>query len=430
MTGGDLRSLLSTVEAAHARIAPRFLRAEPRRRALRYLCGLALSNGPRGGRRLVMRGGEEQPDGMQRLLTSAQWDSEVVRDDLQDMVAEHLGDPGGVLVVGERHFRKNGVRSAGVHERYDRLTGRVTNGQLGVFLLYVSPRGSAIVDRELYLPPVWLADPRRRRDAGLGDEVRFREVGELAALMAARTRVPAAWLVAGRPYGASGSLHTALQRRGIPHVLEVDPAEVLPFLVDNRVVAQSVDAVLGRSGHAGHGPRGADEPARPRRWNTVRWARFPLAPAAHHGFCRWLVVAEPMSPGLVRRCHVACGPTGTPLNELARAVETAERAPDCLAAACVHAGLDNYEARQRTAWYRHVTLSAIAHSCLEIARADADPARAESSPGRTAAVVMGAVGAIPRGAGHRTRTARGTSFPRRWEPADWMSARPVGGRVG
>jgi hypothetical protein len=35
------------------------------------------------------------PDGMQRLLATADWDLDLVRDDLRACVVEHLGDPGG-----------------------------------------------------------------------------------------------------------------------------------------------------------------------------------------------------------------------------------------------------------------------------------------------------------------------------------------------
>jgi hypothetical protein len=42
--------------------------------------------------------GEHTPDGIQRLLSSARWDADEVRDDLRSYVAEELGDPGGVLM--------------------------------------------------------------------------------------------------------------------------------------------------------------------------------------------------------------------------------------------------------------------------------------------------------------------------------------------
>jgi SRSO17 transposase len=45
--------------------------------------------------------GEATPDGMQRLLNTAKWDADRVRDDLQAYVLTHLADPQAVLVVDE-----------------------------------------------------------------------------------------------------------------------------------------------------------------------------------------------------------------------------------------------------------------------------------------------------------------------------------------
>ena len=44
--------------------------------------------------------------GVQHLLARADWDADAVRDDLARYVAEHLGDPGGVLVVDGTGFLK------------------------------------------------------------------------------------------------------------------------------------------------------------------------------------------------------------------------------------------------------------------------------------------------------------------------------------
>jgi SRSO17 transposase len=87
--------------ALHARIAGQFARAEPRRRALAYLRGLLGNVTRKNGWQLAEHAGERTPDGMQRLLSTADWDPDRVRDDLRAYVVEHLGDPGAVLVVDE-----------------------------------------------------------------------------------------------------------------------------------------------------------------------------------------------------------------------------------------------------------------------------------------------------------------------------------------
>jgi hypothetical protein len=79
----EVRAWAVGLEALHARIAPRFARAEPRRRMLAYLRGLLGNVGRKNGWQLAEHAGEATPDGMQRLLATADWDPDLVRDDLR-----------------------------------------------------------------------------------------------------------------------------------------------------------------------------------------------------------------------------------------------------------------------------------------------------------------------------------------------------------
>jgi DDE superfamily endonuclease len=109
----DVRAWAAGLEGLHARIAGRFARAEPRRRVLAYLRGLLGPVGRKNGWQLAEHAGERTPDGMQRLLATADWDPDLVRDDLRGYVVEHLGDPQAVLVVDETGFLKKGTTSVG-----------------------------------------------------------------------------------------------------------------------------------------------------------------------------------------------------------------------------------------------------------------------------------------------------------------------------
>src|SRR6267142_2319594 len=147
--------------ALHARIAPRFGRAEPRRRALAYLRGLTSPVERKNGWQLAEQIGERTPDGVQRLLATARWDADAVRDDLRAYVVEHLGTDDGVLVVDETGFVKKGTQSVGVKRQYSGTAGRIENCQIGVFLAYASAQGHTLLDRELYLPKEWTEDRER-----------------------------------------------------------------------------------------------------------------------------------------------------------------------------------------------------------------------------------------------------------------------------
>jgi hypothetical protein len=52
------------LEHLHARIAPRFVRPEPRRRALAYLKGTVSATQRKNGWQLAEHAGESRPDGM------------------------------------------------------------------------------------------------------------------------------------------------------------------------------------------------------------------------------------------------------------------------------------------------------------------------------------------------------------------------------
>lgn len=133
----------------HARLAPRFARPEPRRRALAYLQGILSDTARKNGWQLAEHAGEARPDGMQRLLGSSVWDTEGVRDEVRSYVLEQLGQESAILVIDESGFPKRGNKSAGVGLQYCGTTGQVQNCQVGVFLTYVTARGHSLIDREL-----------------------------------------------------------------------------------------------------------------------------------------------------------------------------------------------------------------------------------------------------------------------------------------
>ena len=79
---------------------------------------------------------------------------------MRDCALETVADDDAVLVVDETGFLKQGKTSCGVARQYTGSAGKITNFQIGVFACYVTQRGHAFIDRELYLPK---AGPMIRR---------------------------------------------------------------------------------------------------------------------------------------------------------------------------------------------------------------------------------------------------------------------------
>ncbi|GAA2484812.1 hypothetical protein GCM10010276_23230 [Streptomyces longisporus] len=209
---------------AMSRIAGRFARIEPRLRAGRLALGL-LSDLPRKNCWTIAEwAGEKTPHGMQHLLCRASWDADAVRDDVREYVVEHLYDEAAVLVVDETGDVKKGTRTVGVQRQYTGTAGRIENSQVAVYLVYAGARGHAAVDRELYVPRSWTADPQRCQAAGLGEDTAFVTKPEVARVMIERFldaghRID--WVTGDEVYGGNPKLRAALEERGMGYVLAV-----------------------------------------------------------------------------------------------------------------------------------------------------------------------------------------------------------------
>jgi len=233
MTSADVCRWVQSLSRLHARIAPRFARPEPRRRALAYLQGILSDTGRKNGWQLAEHAREARPDGMQRLLSRAVWDTDGVRDDLRSYTLEQLGQESAVLAIDETSFPKRGKHSAGVGVQYCGTTGQVENCQVGVFLSYVTAKGHALIDRELYLPADWCEDRDRRRAAGIPESVRFQTKPELAVQMLERlfqAHLPISWVVADTVYGGNLDLRTWLETHQYSYVLAVPCNEPVGIL--------------------------------------------------------------------------------------------------------------------------------------------------------------------------------------------------------
>lgn len=235
------------LQALHARIGPYFRRAEPRQRVLNYVQGLLSSVERKNGWQLAEQAGEVTPDGMQRLLNGSRWDAEGVRDELRRYAVEALGSEEAVLVVDETSFIKKGKHSVGVKRQYCGTVGRVENCQVGVFLAYATERGTAFIDRELFLPEEWAADPVRRETAGVPDEIAFLSKPQLALQMLERTLaagVKAAWVARDCLYSSS-KLRRTLEQRQQAYLLAVSSAFLLRFFEQEGLRQAKVRELFG-----------------------------------------------------------------------------------------------------------------------------------------------------------------------------------------
>jgi SRSO17 transposase len=372
----DVAQWADELQAVHARIAPRFERAEPRRRARAYLQGLLSHAERKNSWQLAEEVGEGTPDGMQRLLNASRWDVDAVRDDLIAYVREHLADPAAILVIDETGFLKKGTKSAGVQRQYSGTAGRRENCQIGVFVTYsrlVPAQTQVLVDRELYLPEEWAADLARRQEAGVPDDVPFAPKPALAKRMLERLRVaglPAAWVTGDTVYGGSGPLRAWLEEQRQPYVLAIAkndgvdlPYGKSAYHVSAQEIAQyALDPHDWRRLSAGDGSKG------PRLYD---WSFVRLAAPSAAGFEQALLIRRPLdAPDDPKKLayYLTFAPVGTLFETLLAVAGRRWTIEESLEAAKSEVGLDHYEVRHYHGWYRHITLAMLALAYLAVVR--------------------------------------------------------------
>ena len=360
-----------------AQVAGEFENAGSRRRARAYVLGLLSHAERKNGWTLAEFAGDLTPDGMQRLLNSYAWDADAVRDAVRRYVVRHLGDPSGALLADETGFLKKGTKSAGVQRQYTGTAGRVENAQVGVFLAYAGPDGSrALIDRELYLPQSWAGDRDRCQEAGIGEDVAFAAKPELARKMierAMKADVPFAWVAADEVYGQNPGLRAWLEQEQVSYVMAVPCSEMITAGAGPRragTLAALVPAGAWQQLSCADGSKG------PRVYD---WALTGTASSMHQLLARRSLHVN--SKGEKEIAFFWCyAPRGASLAELVAVAGARWAIEDCFAEAKNETGLDHYQVRRYGAWYRHITLSMLAHAFLAVTARAQRPAPPEPLP--------------------------------------------------
>jgi SRSO17 transposase len=351
---------------AHGLIADLFVRSEPRARSFAYLQGLLSGCERKNGWQLAEWMEEVAPYRVQHLLDRARWDANAARDQLRDYVLEELSSPDAVLIVDETGFLKKGRHSAGVKRQYTGTAGRIENSQVGVFLCYGSDKGAALVDRELYIPQEWAVDQERRRAAGIPETVEFATKPELARRMIGRaldSGATAAWVAADEVYGHDSKLRRFLEGRQMSYVLAVASDQRLwqSDFMQHRVdaIALSLPASRWKRLSAGFGSKGE---------RLYDWALMQLS--KQDGWTRALLVRRSIEEKPECAYYLCYAPTGKDTIEtLVRVAGQRWLIEQSFETAKGECGLDHYEVRHWHGWYRHITLSMLAHAVLSVLRA-------------------------------------------------------------
>ena len=250
--------------------------------AAAFLDGLLSPERRKTGWMRAEAAGDPGPWRQQAVLGRSHWNADALREMVREYALETLASPGAVLVIDETGFLKQGVRSCGVGRQYTGSAGKITSCQIGVFAAYVSDRGCAFIDRQLYLPKDWTNTPERRSAAQVPDGIGFVTKPQIAAAMIERALaagVPFDWVAADTIYGV-GKVEMQLRRAGKGYVLGAQATDRFnswgkspPVAGTAEKIAEALPAEVWRRLSAGDGTKG------PRQydWAYVEVFTHPLA---------------------------------------------------------------------------------------------------------------------------------------------------------
>jgi SRSO17 transposase len=408
MTTSEVRAAAGELVHLHQRFAPLFGRKEAQAQSLIYLKGLLAAPGRKSAEPMALIFGEAGDDGisqnqvlaLQRFLTYSPWDVQAVQRQLQAAFAEHLVPStadwpiGTVGVIDESGFVKKGTQSVGVERQYCGRMGKRENCQVGVFLVGVTPAGSALLDHQLYLPQGWATDADRRIKTAVPKEIEFQTKPQIGIELLRRARehrlVRFDWVIADEFYGHNGDFLDDLEEMQQRYVVEV-PVNTTVWTVAPQTQVPPHD---GRRGPAATMPprdrvrqhvrtvRDLAQSLPPTAWQILQLrpgAKGPLAFAfarvrvwaVRHrkpGPTCWLLLRRSLEPDAEVKYYVVNAPEEEPLETMALVTGTRYRVEEYLEEGKMYLGMAHYEARAWSSWHHHMSLVALAHLFVTLTR--------------------------------------------------------------
>jgi SRSO17 transposase len=408
MTTNELRAAAEELVHLHERFAPWFGRKEPQLQSLIYLHGLLSAPGRKSAEPMALLFGAADDDGigqnqvlaLQRFLTYSPWDCQQIHREIQTVFAEELVPAtadwpiGTVGVIDESGFVKQGTHSVGVQRQYCGRVGKKENCQVGVFLVGVTPAGTALLEEQLYLPQTWAGDAARRAETSVPEDIAFQTKPQIGIELLRRTHqhglVKFAWVTADELYGHNGEFLDELEAMQQRYVVEV-PVNTTVWTVDPQT---QVPPHQGRRGPCATLPprdsvrqhvrtvRAIAENLPPSAWQVLQLrqgAKGPLAFAfarvrvwaVRHrrpGPAGWLLLRRALEPDGEVKYYMSNAAADEPLETMALVTGTRYRVEEFFEEGKSYLGMAQYEARAWSSWHHHMSLVALAHLFVTLTR--------------------------------------------------------------
>jgi SRSO17 transposase len=395
--------------------APLFRRSQSRHSLERYITGLLTDLDRKNCDTIAAALAGTSTERLQHLLTDADWDS-LKLDEVRVRSLSAKSPKGGVLVLDDTSFPKQGKASVGVAPQYCGALGKRANCQVVVSAEYVAeePESSRPlhwpVSAQLYLPEGWANDLQRREISHVPCEIIFSSKPHIALSVVDLSRewgVPSEVVVADSGYGKYPSFLGGLEEREVAYVCAVESTFGVRLPEEVRAAKEA-----GAPPYQGRGQPPKERPAPlytarelieslpEEAWQTVSWregtkgtlSKHMVALRAHRatGSDRhsidhelvltaaegWLIAQRPLAGQPSSSAHknkegeeeleyyYSSLGANVPLERLASLAKSRWVIEQFYEDAKGECGLSDYQGRRWEGLHRHLALSMLAYSFL------------------------------------------------------------------
>lgn len=390
-----------------ARIASALGHADRREPLRAYLTGLLLSGERKSvepmAAKIDPRRVRARHQSMHHFVANAPWDDQAVLATARDWALEQAERHALVSawVVDDTGMPKKGLHSVGVARQYCGVLGKQDNCQVAVTVSLANAVMSVPAGYRLYLPESWAKDRRRRREAGVPDEVEFLAKWEIALRLIddlLGEELPRASVLADAGYGDTTAFRDGLTERGLMYAVGVKPETTAwppghgPLPPKPRSARGRTPTNMRRTPE--HQPASLSEIAMalPKtKWQQVRWregtrgmmlSRFAAVRVrpAHRDESRsearpieWLLIEWPRAELDPTKYWFSTLPENIEVETLVRQAKLRWRIERDYQELKDELGLDHYEGRGWRGFHHHGTLCICAYAFIAAERARLSP---------------------------------------------------------
>lgn len=369
---------------------PAFQRIEQWMRSATYLRGL-MGNTTRKNVEQMALGLGEKVRSLQYFVGQSPWEAEPVIDIHQQAMGETLGEEDGIALIDESSVVKQDDDSVGVAAQYCGSVGKVANGQVGVYLGYVSRKGYSLVEGQLFMSDEWFEEDQaeRRKACGVPEDLVYKtkpEIGlELLKKAKKRGNLSFSWVAADALYGDSPAFRDGVADLDKWYFTEIRCTTPIwrtqPKVYVPKWKGRGRHPTRLRLRYARQHPIQVKDVVR--HISKPDWlpavikegSKGPIA--CEFAFLRvtesrsnlpaselWLIIRRNLDNPSVTKYYFSNAPADTPLSEFVRISGMRWPIETIFEEAKGEVGMDHYEMRSWLGWHHHMLLVSLAHHFL------------------------------------------------------------------